>query len=284
MLYAIKVAPRRPRLDRDWSPDCARLPKATIGNGEVTLHNVRHFVWQSSQDFEAAFADETYALKDLVGVWYLVEHFHWLKGLAHVMLSFEFSGGRFVTCSFETRRTKGQRYHPWTGMWRGYELLLVWGGEEDLIRLRTNGRKNPAYLFPCEVPEDKGAELFLRLCQRTNDLAARPEWYNTFQTTCTTSLVEIINRVSPNRVPFMWRLLLPGHSPRAAYRLGLFHDPQNIGYDATLAACAITKRAQAHPGLEGFSQAIRGRPPPRRPLAASSPSSAPPRSVDRGQT
>ena len=194
---------------------------------------------------------------DLVGVWYFVEHFHWLKGLAHVLLSFEFAGDRFVTCSFETRRVKGQRYHPWTGLWRGYELLLLWGGEEDLVRLRTNGRKTSVYLFPCEVPEGKGEELFLRLCQRTNQLAEKPEWYHTLHTTCTTSLVEVVNKVTPRRIPFMWRLLLPGHSPRAAYRLGLIRDPEQRGYEATLAACAITEKAQAHGATQGFSRAIR---------------------------
>lgn len=255
LLWLVTVCPRRPKLERDWSTDCAVLPTATIEGRRITLHNVRHFVWRSSKDFDETFADEVYDLDDLVGVWYVVEHFHWIKGLAHTMLSFEFTGGRFVACSFETRRVKGQRYHPWTGLWRGYELLLVWGGEEDIVRLRTNGRKNQVYLFPCNVPDGKGEAVFRYLCERANTLAEKPEWYNTLSTTCTTSLVQAVNKVTPGRIPFMWRLLLPGHSPRAAHRLGLIKDQG--GYGATLAACAITAKARAHEGTAGFSAAIR---------------------------
>lgn len=267
----LRVALRRPRLEKDWAVDCAVLPTAEIAGDEVVLRNVRRFVWRSSRDFDAVYVDETYRLSELVGVWYLVEHFHSLRGLAHVMLSFEFSGERFVTCSFETRRTKGQRYHPWDGLWRNYELLMLWGGEEDLIRLRTNGRKNPAYLFKCAVPEGKGPQLFLNLCERANKLAQQPEWYHTLHTTCTTSLVQAVNAITPGRVPFMWRILLPGHSPRAAYRLGLIDDPQDQGYDAVLAAAAITERAQAHGDAPGFSQVVRGRPLPATPSVASEP-------------
>lgn len=259
VLWYVKVGRRRPSLERDWSPDCARIPTATVADDRVTLHGVRHFRWRTSKDFDPVYADETYLLSDLVGVWYVVEHFHRLKGMAHTMLSFEFTGGRFVTCSFETRRVVGQRYHPWAGCWRQFELLLLFGGEEDLIRLRTNGRKNPVYLFPCDVPEGKGQALFLAVCERANQLAARPEWYHTLHTTCTTSLVQAVNQITPGRIPFMWRLLLPGHTPRAAFRLGLLQDPEQRGYEALLASCAITPRAQAHGDAPGFSEAIRRR-------------------------
>ena len=40
------------------------------------------------------------------------------------MLTFEFKDGQFITFSFETRREIGERYHPWQGLWRAYELYL----------------------------------------------------------------------------------------------------------------------------------------------------------------
>jgi hypothetical protein len=55
----------------------------------------------------------------------------------------------------------------------------------------------------------------------------------------------------------MWRLLLPGHSPRAAYRLGLIKDSEGLGYDGTLAVCRVGARARAHDNRPGFSLAIR---------------------------
>jgi hypothetical protein len=206
LLWYLKVGRRRPLLDRDWRTECARIPTAKIEGHVVTLYDVRHFNWRKSRDYDVVYAEETYDTEELVGLWYVVDHFHpKFKGMAHVMLSFEFKGDRFVTCSFETRLVKGQRYHPWTGCWRGYELLMLWAGEEDLIRLRTNVRSHPVYLFPCVVPEGKGEAVFLRLCRRANELVNNPEWYHTLQTTCTTSLTDVVNQVTPGRVPFMWR-------------------------------------------------------------------------------
>ena len=66
---------------------------------------------------------------DLKDVWFVVDHFHSLKGLAHTYLTFEFGCGTCLSFSFETRREKGERYHPWDGLWRAYELYLLVGFE-----------------------------------------------------------------------------------------------------------------------------------------------------------
>ena len=50
--------------------------------------------------------------------------------LAHTFLSIEFNDGRCISISFEARRVKGERYHPWKGLWRSYELYLLIGYEE----------------------------------------------------------------------------------------------------------------------------------------------------------
>lgn len=242
-------------LDRDWMTDCSVAPTAEVTPEAVRIEGVRDFAWRTTRDFDARWTTEEYRLDELVGVWYFVEHFHKIRGIAHVMLSFEFAGDRFAVCSFEARREKGERYHPWRGLWRSYELGLVWGTEEDLIRLRTNVRNSKVLAFPCVVPPGKGQDLFVRLCNRANALATQPEWYHTLTTTCTTSLVEVVNEVTPRRVPFVWRVLLPGHTPRAVHRLKLVQDQG--GYEATLAHADITERARAHGDAPGFSRAIR---------------------------
>ena len=245
-VWYVRVGRLEARSDRDWTDDCAVTPTVDITHDSVTIHGVRDFRWRSTRDYDVRWTDERYLLEDLVGIGYFVEHFHWIRGMAHTMLAFEFRDGRVLVASFEVRRERGERFHPWPGLWRAYELTLIWGTEADVVRLRTDVRRNRVYRFECVVPPGKGQALLLQLCERTNALAATPEWYNTLTTTCTTNLVQAVNRVSPGRVPFVWRILLPGHSPRAAHRLGLIVD--RGGYDATLAAAELSSpRSDADP-------------------------------------
>ena len=63
--------------------------------------------------------------------------------------------------------------------------------------------------------------MFILLAKRSDELARDPEWYHSLSTTCATELRKLINDVAPIRIPYAWRLLLPGHSARMAFRLGL---------------------------------------------------------------
>ena len=70
--------------------------------------------------------------------------------IAHIMLSFGFAGRDYVTISIETRKEVGESYDTIRGFFRQYELIYIVGDERDLIRLRTNYRKNPpedVYLY-----------------------------------------------------------------------------------------------------------------------------------------
>ena len=158
------------------------------------------------------------AIKD---VWYIVDHFSKTKGIAHTMLTFQFLDGKAVTFSFEARRDASDRFSPWEGMWRAYELYLSIGFERDMIFLRTNARKNQVHRYRTTTSRRRERQLFMLLARRADELARKPEWYHSLSTTCATELRAQINRISPVRIPYVWRLLLPGHSPRMAYRLGL---------------------------------------------------------------
>ena len=70
-----------------------------------------------------------------------------MKGVAHLMLSFEFNDGRCFSFSFEARRTIDDSYHPWHGMWRAYEMYLVMGTEKDLVGIRAFKRGNQVHRY-----------------------------------------------------------------------------------------------------------------------------------------
>ena len=90
--------------------------------------------------------------------------------------------------SFEARRVKGERYHPWKGLWRSYELYLLIGYERDLLGLRTNARTRIT-CFEQLLHRVKTVNL-LAIAQKMNQLSKNAEWYHSLLTTCNTSIVK----------------------------------------------------------------------------------------------
>lgn len=244
-----------PSLDLEWVEDCKGLCQAKFDGSIVELTDLRDFTWTSKRDHDGKWITTKVNVDKIVDVWYIVDHFHDIKGLAHTMLSFEFEDGQFISFSFETRRELGERYHPWDGLWRAYELYLVVSTESDALALRTNQRKHKVHLFRATPQPGNDKALFLALCNRANELATNPEWYHTLTSSCTTAIVDQINLIAPGRIPPMWRTLLPGHSGRAAHRLKLIQDWG--GYDETLRISRIDEQAQTWDGKSDYSTHIR---------------------------
>src|SRR5262249_13593226 len=53
--------------DRDWQPDVARLPSATIAGDRITIHNLRNFDYRSETDFTEHWETRSYDLSTLRG-------------------------------------------------------------------------------------------------------------------------------------------------------------------------------------------------------------------------
>ena len=237
------------------------LPQNKSIGSKITFHMVRDFTWRTTRDRDENWVENVEVDgDDLKHIWFMVDHFHSLKGLAHTYLTFEFGCGTCLSFSFETRREKNERYHPWDGMWRAYELYLLVGFERDVTGLRTHGRKNRDYMFRAVTPPGKDKELLYGMIRKLNDLAVNPEWYHSLLTTCNTSIVKIVNKVTPGRIPFLWRNFLPGYTPKAALRLKLIEDWG--GFETTLEKARIDERAQAWDGVEDYSAMLRSFLPP----------------------
>jgi len=273
-VWYTRVRPLQPSLELEWAADCEHLTTATVDGTSITFNMVRDFTWRTTRDRDEHWVEEVKVdANDLKDVWFVVDHFHSLKGLAHTYLTFEFGCGTCLSFSFETRREKGERYHPWDGLWRAYELYLLVGFERDVTGLRTHGRKNKDYMFRAITPPGKDRELLFGMINKLNSLAQHPEWYHSLLTTCNTSIVRIVNQVTPGRIPFLWRNFLPGYTPKAAFRLKLIEDWG--GLEQTLEKARIDERAQAWDGKEDYSAMLRSF------LPASSSSEAQEASIDR---
>lgn len=254
--YALLAVLIRPSNDRDWSPDQARLATATFAGDSVHIENVRNAVYRSVSDYDVRWERRSYDLGRLASVWFVVEPFSDLRGPAHTFLSFGFDDGRFVAISIELRKEKGESFSPVLGLLRQYELQYVVGDERDLIGLRANHRRDSVFLYEARTTPERKRALFVAMLERANALAARPQFYNTLWSSCTTNIVSHINDIAPRRVPFSYKVLLPAYSDELAYDLGLLAT--ELPRDGFRLPHLINERAARFAEREEFSAGIRG--------------------------
>jgi hypothetical protein len=245
-----------PSNDRDWQPDVSVLPFASFEGDYVTLHNIRNFDYRSETEYTPRYYDKTFDLRELDAVdLYAV---YWMgDAIAHVMVSFGFAERDFVTVSIETRKEKGESYDTFRGFFRQYELFYVVGDERDLVRLRSNYRKNPpeeVYLYRTTGPRENARRLFLDYLREINELTKQPTFYNTATTNCTTNVLRH-TRVNPGDHRFSWKILLSGYAPLYAYEHGRLDT--SMPFEELRARSHINAAAQAADQAEDFSQRIR---------------------------
>jgi len=245
-----------PSNHRDWVPENAVLAYASIDGDRVTLHNIRNFDYRSETDFTPAYYDHTFDLRQLDAVDLFASY--WMgPTIAHVFLSFGFADGNHVAISIETRRQRGEGYSSVKGFFRQYELYYVVGDERDLVRLRTNYRRNPTeqvYLYRLRGSADNARRLFLEYAHQLNALKEHAEWYNTLTTNCT-SAIWLNSRVNPGRIPYSWKILLSGHVPEYLYEQGRVDT--SVPFEELRRRALINPLAQAADGAADFSQRIR---------------------------
>lgn len=244
----------RPSLERDWSPDQAVMPSATIDGDKVTIDKVRNFTYRAPDDYTPAYDRRSYDLARLDSVWFVVERFGDTPGIAHTLLSFGF-GGEYVAISVEVRKERGEVYSPLKGLLRQYELMYVVADERDVIGLRTNFRRDPVFLYPVKTTRERMRTMFLEMLARANRLALQPEFYNSLTNNCTSNLVAHVNTLAPGSIPFSYKTLLPAYSDRLAYELGLI--PADQPFEKVQAAHRIDLAAQQGRVGPDFSRRIR---------------------------
>lgn len=243
--------------ERAWNDDQALLPYAELRGDQATIYNIRNFTYASTTSFTPSYYDKTFDVSRLVRVWYIVEPFSGIPGSAHTFLSFEFEGNEFVAISVEIRKEKGESYHPVSGLFNQYELMYVIADERDVVKLRSNYRKDLVFLYPIKTTKEKSQALFLDMLQRATALRDEPEFYNTITNTCTTNIVRHINTITPQKVPlFDLRILLPENSDLLAYELGLLDT--TLSFEDARRRHLINERAERYADDPLFSVKIRG--------------------------
>jgi len=244
-----------PSNDRDWAPEVAVLPYATIDGERVTVHNIRNFDYRTETDFTPAYYDRTFDLKrldrvDLVAVYWMG------PAIAHLFLTFGF-GDEHLALSIEVRKNRTRPYATLPGIFRQYELAYVVADERDVIRVRTNYRKDPpedVYLFRVVGDLANGRRVFLDYMRDLNALREQPRFYNTLTTNCTTMILAHA-AVNPGSIPYSWKILLPGYTPEYAYDMGRLD--RSLPFEELKRRVHINAVAQAADKAPDFSQRIR---------------------------
>lgn len=247
----------RPSNDRTWTKDQMTLSRAEIDGNLITVRDIRNFAYESKSIYNPSYYDKTFDLTKLVRVWFVVEPFASFPGAAHTLLSFEFEDDEFLAISVEIRKERGELFSPLKGLLKQYELMYVAGDERDLIKLRSNYRKDDMYVYPARASKVAVQELFLSMVTRMNAVGKDPEFYNTITNTCMTNIVAHINEIAPQRVPIAPEILLPAESDRLAYELGLIDT--DLSFAEAREYFHINERAELFADSPDFSRKIRER-------------------------
>ena len=258
-----------PSNDRDWKPEAAVLPYVTFNNDEFTVHNIRNFSYRTETDFTPAYYDRTFDVRELESLDVIASY--WAgPDIAHIFLSFGFSGDEHFAVSIERRDERGEGYSTVKGLFRQYELMYVVADERDVIRLRTNVRRDPpedVYLFTLHGRVENARRLLLEYLRKINEIHEHPEFYNTLTTNCTSN-IWLHAHVNPGRVPFSWKILLSGHVPEYLYELGRLDT--RLPFAELKRRSQINAAARAADDAADFSTRIRvGLPQTRGPASSS---------------
>lgn len=246
---------------REWTPEQAVLPTVDFKGDQATVHNVRNCKYFSNDVFLVDYYDKPIDLSRVRGVDYIVVPFDGAPALAHVMLSFQLDGAdgkpEHLAVSVETRKERDEKYNPLKGSLNQYEIIYVVADERDVIQFRTVYNGEHVYLYHTTATPEASRALLVDVLNRVNDLAARPEFYDTLTNNCTSNIVRHVNRIKPNRIVADYRSLLPGLSDQLAYDEGLIERHGTFAETRELAY--VNPLAQRYAGREDFSELIRQR-------------------------
>ena len=247
----------QPSNDRDWIAELHTPAFAEVDGDQITLKNIRSNRYLTNDDYVVNHYDRTININQIQSVDYVVVPFNNTPQIAHTLLSFGLDNGTYLGVSVEVRREKGEGYSAWRGLTRQLELMYVLADERDLIGVRTSHRDSDVYIYPTVATPKQAQALFQSIVARMNKLAADPEFYHTITNNCTTNLKLHVNELSPNRVPYDWKILLPGHSAKYAYELGLLD--RRIPFEDLQALALVQEEANESLDSPQFSQLIRTR-------------------------
>jgi hypothetical protein len=250
LLWWLRVPPTN---DAVWADEVARMTTGAVDGNRVTLHDVRNFDWRTKTDYTQRWETRAYDLHRLRTADMIMSYWSG-RAIAHMLISFGFDDGTHIVFSVEIRRKKSQEFSEIGGFFKEFELSIIAADERDVVRVRTNVRREDAYLYQLRLPLSAMRSLFLGYVAQANALEGTPRFYNTITVNCTTLVYEMMQKIV-GHLPLDYRLLLSGYLPEYVYSVGGLNSDYPL--EELRKRGRITERARESDRSDSFSADIR---------------------------
>jgi hypothetical protein len=246
----------RPSNQRNWRADVAQTAWAERDGDRITIHNLRNCDYRTETEFSDCWHDRTVDLSQLQAVDFAFVNWG-VPWIGHPILSFAFADGQHIAFSIEARYQVGQSYSAVLGFFRQYELIFVAADERDVLRLRTNYRKDEeVYLYRLAVPPATVRGMFLTYLTYLNKLKEQPEWYNALTKNCTTTIDKPMAEQQSNPQPWTYQILVNGTLDELLYKRNRLVTG-GLGFPELKEQAHINAAARMADQSPDFSAAIR---------------------------
>ena len=246
--------PMKATNDKDWAPELAKIPYGEFDDNILVLHNVRNFKYTSRTEFTEHWETRRYDMEQLESLDIFLSYWG-SPHIAHVIMSWGFSNGEYLSISIETRKDKTQVYSELKGFFKQYTIAYVAADEKDLIRLRTNYRKEQVLAYRIQnIPEQYKRYLLESYVNHMNKLVDKPEFYHALLQNCTAGISGHYKVFMPDASWIDWRLIANGYLDGLLYDLNLIRN--DMPFDELRTQSRIDVRLQEL-GEENFSENIR---------------------------
>src|SRR5581483_9691436 len=123
--------------------------------------------------------DRSFDVGRISEVWFVIEPFtvppfDRFDDVAHTYFVFDFDDQAPVAVTVEARRARGQTFDVVRGLLNQYELMYIWGNEQDITGRRALVEKHALYMYPLTIRAEAARALFLQLAQTTAQLDVQP--------------------------------------------------------------------------------------------------------------
>ena len=218
---------QKPSNRKDWVEGMDKNVSINFVKQSIIVSNFRQWRYKNGKVVDFTYSTKVFDPNTISKVYFLIEPFDKFDGIAHTYFLFYFENGENAAVSVEARREKGEEFSAFWGLFNKFELMYIWGDDEDLTGRRLYVEKNKVFKYPLKLTREQSENLFIQLANDTEELEIKPKFYNTLLDNCTNVLAKSANKAYPGSIPWDISWFLPGYSDKFLMKLNLLDVNKN---------------------------------------------------------